>query len=424
MAEAGVASTDLEIRMTIKTLAAKGMPKRRIARELSLSEGTVRYHLRRLADGASDGRARQQRRAGAYRAAIDHWLAQHGATPTNIAALHDWLVAEHGYPGSLRSVQRFVGEVYPRPPRRARRRVETLPGAQAQVDWAQFPGLIVAGREQTLHAFHMVLSHSRFDAIVWMTGEDQLSWLAGHNGAFTRLGGIPAVVRVDNTKTAVVHGAGAWGELNASYRAYARAVRFHIDPCAPYSPEHKGKVERAVRTQRFGPVPAERAWDSLEELQVRTDAEVEHSARRRRCPATGTSVWEAWHAERERLAPLPILPVPFDHVATRRVAGDALVAFEGRQYSVPFANLGRTAEVRGGAGRVQVIVDHCVVADHPRHTAERLVIDPRHYDGPATPTVAPPTPLGRLGRRLQELAMMPVERRPLDLYAALAEAAR
>jgi hypothetical protein len=52
------------------------------------------------------------------------------------------------------------------------------------------------------------------------------------------------------------------------------------------------------------------------------------------------------------------------------------------------------------------------------------VIDPRHYDGPATPTVAPPTPLGRLGRRLQDLAMMPVERRPLDLYAALAEAAR
>ena len=36
MAEADVASTDLEIRMIIKTLAAKGMPKRRIARELSL----------------------------------------------------------------------------------------------------------------------------------------------------------------------------------------------------------------------------------------------------------------------------------------------------------------------------------------------------------------------------------------------------
>jgi hypothetical protein len=42
----------------------------------------------------------------------------------------------------------------------------------------------------------------------------------------------------------------------------------------------------------------------------------------------------------------------------------------------------------------------------------------------ATPTVLPPTPLGRLGRRLQELACLPVERRPIDLYAALAEVAR
>ena len=52
-----MAITDLEIRMTIKTLAAKGVPKRAIARQLDLSEGTVRYHLSPLAAGARDGRA-------------------------------------------------------------------------------------------------------------------------------------------------------------------------------------------------------------------------------------------------------------------------------------------------------------------------------------------------------------------------------
>lgn len=60
-----------------------------------------------------------------------------------------------------------------------------------------------------------------------------LSWLAGHNGCFQRMGGIPAVVRVDSTKTAVVRGAGAWGQLNDSYRRYANTVPFHTDPCAP-----------------------------------------------------------------------------------------------------------------------------------------------------------------------------------------------
>ncbi len=99
--------------MTIKTLAAKGVPKRAIARQLSLSEGTVRYHLRRLACGAVDGRARQVRRAFAVRKAIAHWFSQYGGLPVNLAALHSWLANEHGYAGSLRSIQRYVSEAYP-----------------------------------------------------------------------------------------------------------------------------------------------------------------------------------------------------------------------------------------------------------------------------------------------------------------------
>jgi len=141
-----VAISDLELRMTIKTLAAKGQSNRAIARQLDLCEGTVRYHLRRIAAGGVDGRSRQHRLAESCRDAIDHWIAGHGEL-NNLAALHDWLVTEHDYTGSLRSVQRFVGESYPPPPRRARRRVETPPGAQAQADWATYPRVIVAGHD-------------------------------------------------------------------------------------------------------------------------------------------------------------------------------------------------------------------------------------------------------------------------------------
>lgn len=407
--------------MTIKTLAAKGLPKRCIARQLDLSEGTVRYHLARMAAGAEDGRARQKRLAAACHAAIAVWLERHSAC--NLADLHAWLVAEHGYAGSLRSVQRYVADTWPPPPRRARRRVETPPGAQAQVDWGTFTDMRVAGERLTLHALEMALSHSRKYAVVWMPSQDTLSWLAGHNGCFERLGGIPAVVRVDNTRTAVVRGAGSWGQLNESYRRYATTVRFHIDPCAPYSPQHKGKVERAVRTHR-GLDPRAQHWDSLQALQAATDAALDAQSHRRRCPATGTSVHDAWQAERAALAPLPILPAPFDHVATRTVGTDALVSFEGRQYSVPFAYLGRQVEIRGGAGVVQVLADQRIVAQHARHTDRRLLIDPAHYEGPDTPTVKAPMPLGKLGRRLQEIADMAVQHRPLDLYAALAEVAR
>jgi len=52
------------------------------------------------------------------------------------------------------------------------------------------------------------------------------------------------------------------------------------------------------------------------------------------------------------------------------------------------------------------------------------VIDPAHYEGPSTDTVQAPLPLGRMGRKLQRLAALGPEQRPLNLYAALAEVAR
>ena len=52
------------------------------------------------------------------------------------------------------------------------------------------------------------------------------------------------------------------------------------------------------------------------------------------------------------------------------------------------------------------------------------MIDPAHYEGESTDTVRAPMPLGKMGRRLQEIAAMAPEERPLDLYAALAEVAR
>ena len=240
-----------------------------IARILGVTEGAVRYHLRRGADGATDGRARQAQLAEGWAEAIAHWLETAGEDgPVNLAALHAWLVAEHDYPGSLRSVQRYFRSHYPRPRQRARRRVETPPGAQAQADWAEYRRLMIGGRSQTGYCFHLQLSWSRFGAAVWSPRKDQLSWQQVHNEALRRLEGVPATVRVDNEKTAMAHGAGSWGELNASYRRYARAVRFHVDPCPPRSPQNKGKVERQIRDKRRQLDPYRQHWESFAELQA------------------------------------------------------------------------------------------------------------------------------------------------------------
>lgn len=419
-----MATVDLEAKMTIKKLYENGCSKAHIADLLGVSEGTVRYHVKRIEAAAHDGRADQARVAAGYAEAIDYWHGSQGEGPINVSALHTFLVAEQDYPGSLRSVQRYYRERYPAPKQRARRRVETPPGAQAQVDWAVFPKIRLGGEVTPLLAFHLELSHSRYGAVVWSRRKDQLSWLHCHNEALKRVGGVPATIRVDNEKTAVSRGAGAWAELNETYRRYAVTVRFHIDPCPPRAPNYKGKVERRIRDQRLRADPSGYDWRDLSELQAFSDERLAEDALRRRCPATGTRVLEAWEAERPWLSPLPILPEPFDHVTTRRVSVDCLVSFENRQYSVPFAYVGRTVEIRGCVGVVQVLADTRIVAVHPRHTLHRLVLDPAHFEGEETATVLPPPPLGRMGRRLQEIAALKPEQRPMDLYAALAEVAR
>jgi len=417
--------------VTLSVLKSKGQSNTQIAHTLGVSEGAVRYHLRR--HGRPDGRHDKPRKADPLAEVIDHWVFTHQPAaraggplrPINVRALFEWLAQEHAYAGSYKSVLRFVRARFPRPRLRPFRRVETPPGAQAQVDWGEFHRIDVGEGPQTLYGFVLVLSHSRKEVLIWCRRMDQLAWHHAHTEAFRRLGGVPAVLRIDNLKTAVGQGAGPWGQLNEAYRSYARGLGFHIDACLPRCPEDKGKVENKVGNLKRRLRPEGRWFAGLEGLQVWTDAELTRWARQRVCPASGECVEASWHAEQPRLRPLPpVLPLAFDVALTRAVQKDCTVSFEGRSYSVPFVLCGLAVEVRGCAEVVQVLHAGRVVAEHPRHSRARVVLDPRHYEGPGDERVTPPVPLGRMGRRLQEILELPVEQRPLDLYAALAEVAR
>jgi transposase len=271
-----------EERVALKTLKDKGQSNTQIARTLGVTEGAVRYRLRRAASGTDDRRRNKPRKAEPLAQVIDHFVR--GALPAvdedppgpiNVRALHDHLVCEHRYEGSYRSVLRFVRARYPAPRLWPFRRVETPPGAQAQVDWGEVADIDLGQGPETLYAFVMVLSHSRKEVLIWSRRMDQLAWHHAHNEALRRLGGIPAVVRIDNLKTGIARGAGPWGQVNTAYRSYARCVGFHIDACLPRCPEDKGKVENKVgvlrrRLHLRGPYAA---W--------------------RRCRATATPSWTA-----------------------------------------------------------------------------------------------------------------------------------
>lgn len=246
----------------------------------------------------------------------------------------------------------------------------------------------------------MTLSHSRMWAVVWSVRQDLLSWLDCHNRALVWLGGVPASVRIDNLKTGVAEGAGAWAVLNPGYASYAKQLGFIIDPCRVRTPQDKGKVERRGHDVKYVVVREGERFATIAGLQSVTERRVLEQAHRLLCPVTGTPIHTAWQAERATLAPLPMtLPQPFDVQVHRKVGRDCLVAFEGRQYSVPYDCAGGTVELRGCARTVEIYRSGACIARFPRHTECRLLIDRAHYDGPSTARVTAPAPLGRMARR-------------------------
>ncbi len=113
-------SLDKEEIVTVRVLAKKGQNHCEIAQTLGVTEGTVRYHLRRAAEGAADGRKSKTFKVEPLAEVIAAWHEDRAESsrPINVQDLHDHLAEEHRYAGSYRSVLRYVRKHYPRPKRR------------------------------------------------------------------------------------------------------------------------------------------------------------------------------------------------------------------------------------------------------------------------------------------------------------------
>src|SRR5262245_18799717 len=89
--------------VALMTLKQKGQSNLEIARVLGVTEGTVRYRLRRQAAGTEDRRRNKSHKADPLADVIDHFI-RYGRPPrdddppnpsVNVGALHDYLVAEY-----------------------------------------------------------------------------------------------------------------------------------------------------------------------------------------------------------------------------------------------------------------------------------------------------------------------------------------
>lgn len=106
---------DAEAKTTMTFLLRKGQSKSEVARLLGVTEGTVRYHAKRKAAGAVDGRSKQKSKAEPFAGPIADWHGQHKEAGVSLPALYAWLRDEHGFEGSLRAVQRYYKQILPVP---------------------------------------------------------------------------------------------------------------------------------------------------------------------------------------------------------------------------------------------------------------------------------------------------------------------
>ena len=293
------------------------------------------------------------------------------------------LAAEHGFTGSYYSVRRFVRhleETLELP----FRRLECGPGEEAQIDFGNGASLVLAdGTRRRTHVFRIILSHSRkgySEAALRQTTDDFLRCL---ENAFWHFGGVPQRLVLDNLRAAVKKADWYDPELNPKVRSFGQHYGAVFLPTRPYTPRHKGKVERgvdyvqenALKGRKFPGLDDENRF-LLDWERTVADTRI-HGTTRRQVGSHFVT------AERPALQRLPVERFPCFHEARRVVHRDGHVEVERAYYSVPPEYLARRVWARWDGRLVRVFNDKLEqIAVHARHEPGRFSTQSQHICGP------------------------------------------
>ena len=279
------------------------------------------------------------------------------------------MVVARGYGGSKSGFRAIVSRLRPRRQAEAYLRRAVLAGEEAQVDWAHFGKITVGRAQRDLFAFVMVLSFSRLRFVHFAMRAAMPSFLRGHVEAFRFFGATPRIILYDNLKSAVIEREGDAVRFHPTLLALAGHYRFEPRACAPYRPNEKGRVERAIRDVREGFFAA-RSFASVEDLNAQARAWCSEIARERRVPdAKDKTVANAFTEELPRMITLPDDDFPVEERVQVRVGKTPYARFDRNDYSVPHTHVCRSLTVIATDDRIRIVDPESpteVLADHRR----------------------------------------------------------
>jgi transposase len=375
---------------SILTLHGRGWSQRRIARELGIDRETVSRHLRLAgaveakpatasnaltgsdggmaidpdtsnAGGASPGRAggsdRDGRVSGPTSGCVPYhaWLVAKLEQGLSAVRIHQDLREEHG--GSVpsyHSVRRYVNKLRDRSPDPFRR-MEVEPGQEAQVDFGTGAPVIdtrasaasrASGGRRRTHVLRVVLSHSRAGYSEVVDRQTTENFIRCIENAFHHFGGVPQTLVLDNLRAAVSRADWFDPELNPKVQSFFAHYGVVALPTKPYTPRHKGKVERGVGYVQANALKG-RCFASLAEQNAHLRHWERHIADTRIHGTTQQQVrWHFEQVEKPALRPLPPTRFPCFEEARRTVHRDGHVSVARAYYSLPPEYVGREVWVR------------------------------------------------------------------------------
>ena len=349
-----------------------------IAAQLDLHHETVRAEVERETTGVRRGVCR--------RTILDPYLPFIRDTLTQYPSLRATrvyeMVRQRGYTGSVIQVRRLVRRLRPETGRAVYRRVVTLAGEQAQVDWGSFGKVRIGAGTRTVSGFVMVLGYSRALAALFTLDQTLESFLRGHVDAFDALGGVARNLVYDNLRSAVLDRRGAAIQFHPRLLELAGHYHFAPHPCTPARPNEKGKIERQIRYLREAFFAA-RPFRDLDDINAQFRRWRDEVAHRRPHPELrARSVADVWEEERPRLLPLPAHPFETDLVRAVRSGKTPYVRFDRNLYSIPHTHVRKPLTLLASATRIRILDEQNELADHHRTYDTGLTVeDPDHLEG-------------------------------------------
>jgi transposase len=291
------------------------------------------------------------------------------------------MVRERGYKGGPDHFRRIVGRHRPKKPAEAFQRLRTLPGEQAQVDWAHFGKIQIGKAWRVLWAFVMVLSFSRQLFLRFFPSAAMPFFLRGHVDGFAAFGGVPRTLLYDNLKSAVLERHGDAIRFNPTLIELSAHYRFEARPVAVARGNEKGRVERAIRYIRDAFFAA-RKYADLADLNRQADEWIVTGAGERPWVEDRSRlVRDVFAEERSQLMALPQNPFPTHERLEVEAGKTPYVRFDLNDYSIPHDHTRRTLVVLADLDTVRVVEGNHVLATHRRSWDREQQIElPEHLE--------------------------------------------